>query len=107
MTNNNLAGSESHRLRVTSDQEVASMKRSASHEIVEIIENASSIIPTPSADEDSFADYDVDAINKDHAVVLVGARAMVLVENPHGPIQDRVRLMRPDSLNLWFANRFT
>lgn len=85
------------------------MNQSADERIVSIVEGAASVVPLAGATADpvSMEKYDVDAINKDHAVVLVGTRAMIVVENPKGPIQDRVRLMRPDSLQLWFANRFT
>ncbi|MCW5694549.1 MAG: hypothetical protein KIT48_19490 [Pseudolabrys sp.] len=51
--------------------------------------------------------YDVDAINRDYALVLWGGKAVVVRERPDGPIEDRVRVLSVEAFDQWFANRFT
>jgi hypothetical protein len=51
--------------------------------------------------------YDAEEINRDHALVLWGGRAVVVKEQPDGPIEDRVRVLSVEAFDQWFANRFT
>jgi hypothetical protein len=51
--------------------------------------------------------YDVDAINRDYALVLWGGRAVIVTGQPDGPIEDRVRVLSIDAFDHWFSNRFT
>lgn len=51
--------------------------------------------------------YDAEAINRDYALVLWGGRAVVVKEQPDGPIEDRVRVLSVEAFDQWFANRFT
>jgi hypothetical protein len=51
--------------------------------------------------------FDVEEINQDHALVDWGGKAVVVKEQPQGPINDRVRVMTFDSMNMMFANRLT
>lgn len=51
--------------------------------------------------------YDVDAINRDYSLVLWGGKAVVVKEQPDGPIEDRVRVLSIDAFDHWHANRFT
>jgi hypothetical protein len=48
--------------------------------------------------------FDVEEINRDHALVNWGGKAAVLKERRHGPVNDRVQAMTFDSMNLLFAN---
>lgn len=48
--------------------------------------------------------FDVEAINQDYALVLAGAKAVVVKEQPSGPIEDRVRMISLEAFNAWFAN---
>ncbi len=67
------------------------------------------VVPEAGATETPAADgeYDVEAINREFAVVLTGSRGMILKISATGPIHDRVRIMRPDAFRLWLQNRFT
>lgn len=51
--------------------------------------------------------YDVRAINAEHALVLMGTKAVVVKERPSGPIEDRVRILSLEAFYAWFANQFT
>lgn len=51
--------------------------------------------------------YDVEVINRDYALVLWGGRAVVVKEQPDGPIEDRVRVLSIEAFDHWFANCFT
>lgn len=84
------------------------MMKSKDDEIVDLIEGQCGLIPEAGGTVIPPAvDYDVEAINKEFAVVLTSTRGMILKESTTGPIQDRVRIMRPDAFRLWFQNRFT
>jgi len=50
--------------------------------------------------------FDVDAMNRDHALLLMGSRAVVVRERLDGPITDRVRFVAPEAFRLLFANKF-
>lgn len=51
--------------------------------------------------------YDAEAINHDYALVLLGGRAVVVKEQPAGPIEDRVRVLSIEAFDHWFSNKFT
>jgi hypothetical protein len=51
--------------------------------------------------------YDPEALNRDYAVVLWGGRAVVVKEQPDGPIEDRVRVLSIEAFDHWFSNKFT
>jgi hypothetical protein len=51
--------------------------------------------------------YDVAKINSDYALVLLGSRAVVVKEQPGGPIEDRVRVLAIEAFDHWFSNHFT
>jgi hypothetical protein len=52
-------------------------------------------------------DFDVEEINRSYALAIWGGKAVVVNEQPSGPVNDRVRVMSVESMNSWFANRFT
>jgi hypothetical protein len=51
--------------------------------------------------------FDVEEINRCYALAIWGGKAVVVNEQPSGPVNDRVRVMSFDSMNSWFANRYT
>ena len=51
--------------------------------------------------------FDVEEINRSYALAIWGGKAVVVNEQPAGPINDRVRVMSVESMNSWFANRYT
>jgi hypothetical protein len=51
--------------------------------------------------------FDVQEINRSYALTIWGGKAVVVNEQPHGPVNDRVRVMSFESMNSWFANRVT
>jgi hypothetical protein len=51
--------------------------------------------------------FDVEEINRSHALTIWGGKAVVVNEQPSGPVNDRIRVMSFESMNSWFANRFT
>ncbi|MEY9607012.1 hypothetical protein ABIF74_011765 [Bradyrhizobium japonicum] len=51
--------------------------------------------------------FDVQEINLSYALAIWGGKAVVINEQPAGPVNDRVRVMSVESMNSWFANRFT
>ncbi|UGY27175.1 DUF5906 domain-containing protein [Bradyrhizobium septentrionale] len=51
--------------------------------------------------------FDIDDLNRSFAFVIWGGKAVVVNEQPHGPVNDRVRLLSFDSMNQWYANKFT
>jgi hypothetical protein len=85
------------------------LKASKYEEIADLVENDCSIVPGAGTTgiPASNHEYDVETINKEFAVVLTGSRGMILKISPTGPTHDRVRIMRPDAIRLWFQNCFT
>ena len=51
--------------------------------------------------------YSVERLNEKYALVLMGAQAVIYVENPGAPLEDQQRFLKPEGFNLWFANRIT
>lgn len=51
--------------------------------------------------------YSVERMNDKYALVLMGAQAVIYVENPGAPLEDQQRFLKPEGFNLWFANRIT
>jgi len=51
--------------------------------------------------------FDISEINRSYALAIWGGKAVVVNEQPHGPVNDRVRVMSFDSMNSWYANQYT
>jgi hypothetical protein len=51
--------------------------------------------------------FDVEEMNRSYALAIWGGKAVVVNEQPSGPVNDRVRVMSFESMNSWFANRHT
>jgi hypothetical protein len=51
--------------------------------------------------------FDVEELNRSYALAIWGGKAVVVNEQPAGPVNDRVRVMSFESMNSWFANKHT
>ena len=51
--------------------------------------------------------FDIDALNREFALVLLGSKAVVFREQPDALVEDQQRMLTLDAFNAWFANRFT
>jgi hypothetical protein len=51
--------------------------------------------------------FDVEEINRSYALAIWGGKAIVVNEQPHGPLNDRVRVLTLEAMHSWFANRVT
>lgn len=65
--------------------------------------------PAPAEDipEPRTRGFDVDTMNEEFAVVLLGTRSVILYEQKEGPIEDRVRFLTVDAFKVLFQNRKT
>jgi Family of unknown function (DUF5906) len=51
--------------------------------------------------------FDIDKLNEEFALVLMGSKAVVFLERPDALIEDQQRMLTIEAFNAWFANRFT
>ncbi len=51
--------------------------------------------------------FSVEHLNKEFALVLMGSKAVVFLEQPEAMIEDQKRMLSLDAFSAWFANRFT
>ncbi|MGQ4273423.1 primase-helicase family protein [Terrihabitans sp. B22-R8] len=51
--------------------------------------------------------FSVDDMNTEWALVLWGAKAVMIRERPDAPVEDRIRVLSVDAFKQWFSNRFT
>jgi hypothetical protein len=51
--------------------------------------------------------FDVEELNRSYALAIWGGKAVVVNEQPIGPVNDRVRVMSFESMSSWFANKHT
>lgn len=51
--------------------------------------------------------YDVNEINREYALVLLGSKAVIYLEQPDAPIEDQQRVLSTEAFNAWFKNRYT
>lgn len=51
--------------------------------------------------------YSVDDINREHALVLMGSKAVVYLEQPDAPVEDQQRVLTLEAFRAWFSNRWT
>lgn len=77
----------------------------------EVCENAALAESAPSPDPDMFGPraggYSIAEMNREYALVLMGSKAVVFLEQPKAPIEDQQRMLTIDAFNAWHANRFT
>lgn len=75
---------------------------------VEKISKAPSVAEGGGGDEKPpSSSFDINEFNRSFAFVIWGGKAVVVNEQPSGPINDRVRLLSFDSVNQWYANKYT
>ncbi len=51
--------------------------------------------------------FDLQRLNTEFALVLMGSKTVILRERDNGPIEDRVRILSLDAFRAWYSNRFT
>lgn len=51
--------------------------------------------------------YSTTAMNKRHALVLIGSKSVVMDENPTAPIEERRAFRTIEAFGAWYANRWT
>jgi hypothetical protein len=51
--------------------------------------------------------FDPDRMNKEWALVLMGSKAVVFLEQPKAVFEDRKRFLTLDAFNAWHCNKFT
>ena len=57
--------------------------------------------------EPAAGDFSVEEINRAHALVLMGSKAVVVKEMADAPLDDRQRIITVEAFSTWFGNRFT
>lgn len=61
----------------------------------------------PGGAEPNGRGFDVHEVNESYALAIWGGKAVVVNEQPAGPVNDRVRVLSLEALKSWFGNRFT
>lgn len=51
--------------------------------------------------------FSMEDLNREYSLVLLGAKAVIYVEQPDAPLDDQQRILGMEGFNAWFANRFT
>jgi hypothetical protein len=51
--------------------------------------------------------YSVEDMNEEWALVLWGAKSVIIRERPDAPVEDRIRVISVEAFKQWFSNRFT
>jgi hypothetical protein len=51
--------------------------------------------------------YDIDLINEQYSLVLLGSKAVVFMDQPEAPVDDQQRILKIEAFNTWFSNKFT
>ena len=51
--------------------------------------------------------FDLDAMNREYALILIGSKSLVLHQDPDAPVEHRVRILTISAFQDWFSNRFT
>jgi hypothetical protein len=51
--------------------------------------------------------FSMERMNSEFALVLMGSRAVVFLEQSAAPIEDQKRVLAIDAFKVWFSNRFT
>lgn len=87
--------------------------------VVGILDGAEAVeVPLPAAGDDDEAGrsarrearamgFNIDEMNAEWAVLLLGSKAVILREVADAPLEDRMRFMSIEAFRLWFRNRRT
>lgn len=51
--------------------------------------------------------FSVEDMNREWGLVLMGSKAVIVREQPAGPMEDRLRLISVDAFRTWFLNSYT
>jgi hypothetical protein len=51
--------------------------------------------------------YDIDLLNEQYSLVLLGSKAVVFMDQPKAPVDDQQRVLKIEAFNAWFSNKFT
>lgn len=51
--------------------------------------------------------FDMDEMNAEYALILIGSKSLVLHQQPDAPTDQRVRILTASAFQDWFSNRFT
>jgi len=51
--------------------------------------------------------FDIEKLNEEYALVLMGSKAVVFLDQPKAMIEDQKRVLTVEAFNAWFSNRFT
>lgn len=51
--------------------------------------------------------FDVEALNEEYALVLMGSKAVIFLEQTKAPVEDQQRVLTLDAFKAWYANRYT
>lgn len=51
--------------------------------------------------------FDVEQLNQEYSLVLLGSKAVVFREQSDAPLEDKQRILSTDGFSMWLANRFT
>ncbi|MGY2052393.1 primase-helicase family protein [Methylobacterium sp. JK268] len=51
--------------------------------------------------------FDIDRMNREYALILIGSTSLVLHQDPDAPVEHRVRILTISAFQDWFSNRFT
>ena len=51
--------------------------------------------------------FDLDKLNAEFAMVMMGGKSVIMQEQPHAPIDEQMRFIGVQDFNSWFANTYT
>jgi hypothetical protein len=51
--------------------------------------------------------YDIEDLNRQFSLVLLGSKAVVMMDQPDAPVDDQQRILNLESFHAWHANKFT
>src|SRR5262245_29207517 len=57
-------------------------------------------------DDEGAEGFSVERLNREFALVLLGSKAVVFLEQPRAPIEDQKRILTLDAFKAWFSNKF-
>lgn len=70
-------------------------------------ETAAEGVESPPPREAQAWGYAAERMNERYALVLLGAQAVIYVENPGAPLEDKQRFLKIEAFNVWHANKLT
>ncbi|MFG1465248.1 primase-helicase family protein [Xanthobacter sp. DSM 24535] len=71
------------------------------------VDGASVSAPGEIGPEPRSGGFDVEAMNGEFSLVLMGSKSVVVRVQTIGPIEDRVRILGIDAFRMWFQNSYT